>query len=156
MFVILSLAAEVAAGIVDFPVKIDTSMSCSTLADSTFAKLGECGVRRLTLAAAANVAGSPLPSETREVVFGITPPTVTIWLWALVPPGSPTHSWASACCLLLAAMARSEPPRKTGAVWPALWLGIRDGASFSLRAGSPPLGWGDTPPSRPLGPVISM
>src|SRR2546428_10852419 len=156
MFVILSLAAEVAAGIVDFPVKIDTSMSCSTLADSTFAQLGEFGVKRLTLAAAANFAGSPLLSEPREVVFGITPPTVTIWLWALVPPSSPTHSWASACCLLLAAMGRSEPPRKTGAVWPALWLGIGNASSLSLRGGAPLFGAGITPTSPPLAAILAM
>src|SRR5207245_7370842 len=113
MFVILLLAADVASGIVDFEVNIDTSMSCSTLDDSTFAQLGEFGVKRLTLAAAANFAGRPVLSETSVVVFGITPPTVTIWLWNLVPPSSPTHSRASGCCLLWAAMARSEPPRKT-------------------------------------------
>src|SRR6059036_1577005 len=99
-------------------------MSCRTLADSTFAQLGEFGVKRLFLAAAAKIAGRPLLRETREVVFGMTPPTVTIWLWYLVPPSRPTHSWASAWFLLLAEMPRSEPPRNTGAVWPAVWLGI--------------------------------
>src|SRR6267378_4742345 len=120
MFVILVLADDVASGIVDFEVKIDTSMSCSTLADSTFAQLGEFGVKRLFLAAAAKIAGSPELRDTSDVVFGITPPTVTIWLWNLVPPSRPTHSRASAWCWLCAAMARSDPPRKTGAVWPGV------------------------------------
>src|ERR1700730_12155311 len=137
MFVILSLAAEVAFGIVAFPVNIDTSMSCSTLADSTFAQLGEFGVKRLFLAALAKIAGSPLLSETSEVVFVISPRTGTIWLWDLVPPSMPTHSRASAACWLLAAMARSEPPRKTGAVCPALWLGVGNAPSLSLSVGSP-------------------
>src|SRR5712692_10358692 len=151
-----SKAGEVAAGIVAFPVKIDTSMSCSTLADSTFPQLGEFGVNRLTLAAAANFAGSPVLSETRDVVFGITPPTVTIWLWNLVPPSSPAHSWASAWCWLLAAIPRSEPPRKTGAVWPAIWLGIGKASSLSFRVGSPLLGSRITPTSQPLATIIAM
>src|ERR1700730_8719535 len=156
MFVILSLAAEVAFGIVAFPVNIDTSMSCSTLADSTFAQLGEFGVKRLFLAALAKIAGSPVLSETSEVVFGITPPTVTIWVWNLVPPSRPTHSWASAACWLLAAMARSEPPRNTGAVCPELWLGIGNAPSLSLRVGSPLFGSVMTPTSQPLAMIMAM
>ena len=89
---ILSAAVDEAAGIVDFPVNIDTSMSCSTLADSTLAQLGEFGVKRLVLAADANIAGRPELSEVKVVVLGMTPPAVTIWVWNLVPPSSPTHS----------------------------------------------------------------
>src|SRR3989442_11320932 len=103
MFGILLLAADVASGIVDFEVKIDTSMSCSTLADSTFAQLGEFGVKRLFLAAAAKIAGRPELSDTSDVVFGITPPTVTIRLWHFVPPSRPTHARAIAWCWLCAA-----------------------------------------------------
>src|SRR6266567_7268640 len=124
-------------------------MSCSTLADSTLAQLGEFGVKRLFLAAAAKTAGRPLLSETSVVVFGITPPTVTIWLWNLVPPSRSTHSWASAACWLLAEMPRSEPPRKTGAVWPGLWLGIGNAPSFDFSEGSPLLGSVITPTSQP-------
>src|SRR6266704_2079412 len=97
-------------------VKIDTSMSCSTLADSTLAQLGEFGVKRLVLAAAAKMAGKPVLSEVRVVELGMTPPTVTIWVWNLVRPSGPTHSWARAWCWLLAETPRSEPPRNTGAV----------------------------------------
>src|SRR5207248_11482738 len=112
----LSAAVDEAAGIVDFPVNIATSMSCSTLADSTLAQLGEFGVKRLVLAAAANMAGRPELFEVSVVELGMTPPTVTIWVWNLSPPRRPTHSWARAWCWLLAEIPRSEPPRNTGAV----------------------------------------
>src|SRR5690349_22205874 len=91
----------VASGMLDLPVKIETSMFWSTFADSTLAQLGELGVNRLFLAAAAKMAGRPLERLTSEVVFGMTPPTVTIWLWNLVPPSMATHSRASAACWLL-------------------------------------------------------
>src|SRR5205823_7872790 len=97
-------------------VKIETSMSCRTLADSTLAQFGELGVNRLFLAAAAKIAGSPLLRVTSEVVLGMTRPTVTIWLWYLVPPRRPTHSRPRPWCWLFAAIPRSDPPRNTGAV----------------------------------------
>src|SRR5437879_1020167 len=86
----------------------------------------------------------------------MTPPTVAISFMCLLPVRSPTHSLASAWFLLLAAMPRSEPPRKTGAVWPALWLGIGKAPSLSLRLGSPPLGSVMTPTSQPLAMIIAM
>src|SRR5205085_12212648 len=99
----------------DLLVKIDTSMSCRMLADSTLAQFGALGVNRLFLAAAAKIAGSPLDRLTKEVVLAMTPPPVTIWPWALVPPSSLIHSRARSWCWLLAAMARSARPSTTGA-----------------------------------------
>src|SRR5258708_6804509 len=124
----------------DWPVKIATSMFCRTLADSTLAQLGELGVNRLFLAAAAKIAGRPLLRLTSEVVLGRTPPRVTMWVWSWGPRSRRIHSLARAWCWLLAAMARSEPPRNTGAVWPATWLGIGNAPSLSASFGSPAFG----------------
>src|SRR5437899_7219572 len=137
-------------------VKIETSMSCNTLADSTLAQFGEFGVNRLFLAAAAKIAGSPLDRLTSEVLLGMTPPTVTIWLWNLVPPSSLIHSRARSWCWLLAAMPRSDPPRNTGAVWPAVWLGIGNAPSLGASVGSPLLASVITPTSQPLAMIIAM
>src|SRR5947207_14727761 len=92
-------------------VKIETSMSCKTLADSTLAQFGELGVNRLFLAAAAKIAGSPLDRLTSEVEVGMTPPTVTIWLWHVVRTRSLIHSRGRAWCWLLAGLPRRDPPR---------------------------------------------
>src|SRR5437868_13318610 len=140
----------------DLLVKIDTSMSCRMLADSTLAQFGELGVNRLFLAAAAKIAGSPLLRVTSEVVLGMTPPTVTIWLWYLVPPRRPTHSRARAWCWLLAAIPRSDPPRNTGAVWPATWLGIGNAPRLGSSFGLPLLGSVITPTSQPLAMIIAI
>src|SRR5690348_45759 len=126
------------------------------LADSTLAQFGELGVNRLFLAAAAKIAGSPLDRLTREVVLGMTPPTATIWLWNLLPPSSPIHSRARSWCWLFAAMPRSDPPRKTGAVWPELWLGIGNAPRLGRSAGLPFFGSVMTPTSQPLAMIIAM
>src|SRR5205814_1887039 len=116
------------------PVKIETSMSGSTLALSTLAQFGELGTNRLFFAAVAKVpsSGWSLLVSSSVVVFGITCPTVAIWVWNLVPVSILTHSLARSWFLLLAATPRSEPPRKTGAVWPGVWLGIGKTPSLSF------------------------
>src|SRR5438270_7689175 len=86
----------------------------------------------------------------------MTPPTVAISLMCLLLVNVATHSLAKSRCLLLAAMPRSEPPRKTGAVWPALWLGIGKAPSLSFKLGSPALGSVMTPTSHPLAMIIAM
>src|ERR1700716_83889 len=131
-------------------------MSGITLPLSTLAQLGELGTNRLFLAAAKNVALRPVPRLSIDVVLGMTPPTVAMSAMCLVPVRRPTHSLASAWFLLLAAMPRSEPPRKTGAVWPAVWLGIGKTPSLSLSDGSPALGSVMTPTSQPLAMIIAM
>src|SRR2546429_3679983 len=127
------LADVVASGSGALLVKIETSMSGSTLALSTFAQLGELGTNRLFFAAAAKVpsSGWSLLVSSSVVELGMTWPTVAIWVWYLVPVISLTHSLATSWFLLFAATPRSEPPRKTGAVWPAVWLGIGKTPSLS-------------------------
>src|SRR5215469_18119222 len=121
------------------PVKIETIMSGITLALSTLAQLGELGTNRLFLAAAAKVPirGCPSFRFSSVVVLGITCPTVAICVCHFLPSSRPIHSWERPWALLLAAMPRSEPPRKTGAVWPAEWLGIGKTPSLAFSEGSP-------------------
>src|SRR5215471_631348 len=121
MLVIWPLADFVASATVALPVKIETSMSGITLELSTLAQLGELGTKRLFLAAFANVPISGCPSFrlSSVVVLGMTWPTVAICVCHFLPASSPIHSWERLWALLLAAMPRSEPPRKTGADWPA-------------------------------------
>src|SRR5256714_1539735 len=86
----------------------------------------------------------------------MTPPTVAISVMWLLLVSVATHSLAGSRCVRVAATPGSERPRNAGAVWPAVWLGIGNAPSLSLRLGSPALGSVMTPTSQPLAMIIAM
>src|SRR4029077_7260550 len=123
------LAALVASRIGICLVNILTSMSGRTLAFSTLQQLVKLGSNLLFFAAPLNTGLMPVPRLSIDVLFGITPPVVAIWVMYLLPVKRATHWLARSWFLLLAATPKSEPPRNTGAVWPALWLGMGNAPS---------------------------
>ena len=64
-----------------------------------------------------------------------TEPLAASWDWYLAEVSSVSQSLARSAFLLLAGMARSEPPRNTGAVWPAVLDGIGKAANLPFRSG---------------------
>src|SRR5919202_3818697 len=114
----LSLAVEVASLIEDLPVRIRASIVRSTLPFSTLTHVFAVGTNQLRFAARSFTL---LPS--RLVAFGMLP-----FAWRVFSPSVDVkiriQSFASALSFAPAGTARSEPPRKPGIDWPALWPGI--------------------------------
>src|SRR3954468_7561913 len=114
----LSLA-DAAAGWTDsFPLRICASMFRRIFPFSTSTQCFAAGTNQLRVAARSFTL---VPS--RFVAFGMLP---LAWraFWASVLVKSLIQSAASEAFLLGAGTARSEPPRKPGIAWPAVWLGI--------------------------------
>src|SRR5690348_7088342 len=92
---------------------------------STFAQFGVVGTNQLYFAASANGAscGFDALMLTSVVVFGMFP-ACAISRSEAEPVNALIQSDAREAFLLVAGMARSEPPRNVGMYRPLTWLGI--------------------------------
>ena len=114
----MSLADAAACCTDSFPLRICASMFRRIFPFSTSTQCFAAGTNQLRAAAR-----SFTLEPRRFVAFGMLP---LAWRarWASVLVKSLIQSAASAVFLLGAGTARSEPPRKPGIAWPAVWLGI--------------------------------
>src|ERR671926_405527 len=123
----LSLAVDVASLMEDLPVRIRASIVRRTLPFSTLTQFFAVGTNQLRFAARSFTL---LPS--RLVAFGMLPFAWSVFS-ASVLVKILIQSFASALSLLPFGTARSDPPRKPGIDWPALWPGITNCAVTFLN-----------------------
>src|SRR5919201_3372928 len=124
---IARLADELAALMLDFPVRTRARMVRRIFAFSTSTQCGAVGTNQLRAAARSFTL---VPS--RLVAFGMLPFACSAFSDAVLVKIL-IQSFASVFWSLVAGIARSEPPRKPGIVRPFVWLGITNWPVTSLN-----------------------